>query len=100
MPHETAPLLVTEKETARMLGLSDSTLIANRFKGTPLLPFVRIGKRSIRYRVSDIHDFVNRNSPKPAASVAAQGHGVTQANRASPESPEHASAGDLGSSIA
>lgn len=60
MPDELAPLLITEKAAARLIGLSDTTLIAARFRGAPLLPFVRIGKRSIRYRISDVHAFVNQ----------------------------------------
>jgi predicted DNA-binding transcriptional regulator AlpA len=75
------PLLITEKAAARLIGLSDSTLIAARFRGKPLLPFVRIGRRSIRYRVSDIHEFVNRNDADPSASAASRDHGMARTNR-------------------
>lgn len=60
MPDDVVPLL-TEKAAARLIGLSASTLIAARFRRQPLLPFVRVGKRSIRYRIADINDFIDRN---------------------------------------
>lgn len=56
------PLLVSEKEAAKLLGVSPAMLTASRFKRQPLMPYVRIGKRSIRYRLSDIHDFVERST--------------------------------------
>jgi hypothetical protein len=55
------PLLVTEKEAAKLIAVSPSMLVAHRFHGRPLLPFVRIGKRSIRYRMADIEEFIKRN---------------------------------------
>lgn len=51
------PLLVCEKTAAKMIGMSSSMLLSRRFRNDPLLPFVRIG-RSIRYRVTDIKNFV------------------------------------------
>jgi hypothetical protein len=54
--------LVSEKQAARLLGVSPAMLTASRFKRQPLMPFVRIGKRSIRYRLSDIHDFIERST--------------------------------------
>jgi hypothetical protein len=55
-------LLVSEKEAARLLGVSPAMLTARRFKRQPLMPFVRIGKRSIRYKLSEIHEFVERST--------------------------------------
>jgi hypothetical protein len=59
---KTEPFLVCEKTAARLLSISAGTLIAGRFRRQPLLPFVRAGKRSIRYRVADIEDFIKRNT--------------------------------------
>ena len=100
MSDDIKPLLVTEKAAARLIGLSDSTLIAARFRGTPILPFLRLGKRSIRYRVSDIHDFVNRNDAPRPASVAANGHGMTEVERANRSSTERARVGNRATSSA
>jgi hypothetical protein len=62
------PLLVCEKIAARMIGVSPSLLVARRFRKQPLLPFIRIGKRSIRYRVADIEDFVQRCTAEGGSS--------------------------------
>ncbi len=70
---EIAPLLVSEKTAAKLIGLSNSTLIAARFRKQPFLPFVRVGKRAIRYRLTDIHDFVDRNFECLSADIAKQG---------------------------
>jgi hypothetical protein len=67
---EPAPLL-PEKATARLLGVSPATLIANRFRGQPLLPYVRVGKRAIRYRPTDIRDYIDRNI-EPASLTKAK----------------------------
>lgn len=52
------PLLVCEKTAAKMIGMSPSLLVSRRFRNQPLLPFVRVGGRSIRYRLTDIEVFV------------------------------------------
>lgn len=61
---ESAPLLVSEKEAARLLGLSSATLTAGRFRNQPILRFVRIGTRAIRYRLDDIHALIDRNTSR------------------------------------
>ena len=71
MADEIAPLLVTEKTAARLMGISDATLIAHRFRAQPLLPFVRVGRRAIRYRLADIHEFVDRNVERPVEKARA-----------------------------
>ena len=59
------PLLVCEKTAARLMGVSPAMLVAGRFRKRPLLPFVRVGSRAIRYRLSDIDDFIDRNTNRP-----------------------------------
>ena len=56
------PLLVSEKKAAALIGVSGGMLIAGRFRKKPVLPFVRIGKRAIRYRLTDIHNYIDRNT--------------------------------------
>ena len=59
---EVAALLVGEKTAAKLIGVSPTMLIAGRFRKRPLLPFVRVGSRAIRYRVADIEDIIYRNT--------------------------------------
>ncbi len=66
-PPLNGPLLVTEKEAARLICISPSALIASRFRKQPIMPFLRVGSRAIRYRLSDIHDFIER-SVRPSKS--------------------------------
>lgn len=70
MTNETGPLLITEKAAARLMSISESTLIAARFRRAPLLPFVRIGKRSIRYRISDVHALVEQSVDRSSVKNA------------------------------
>lgn len=93
MSDEIVPLLVTEKAAAAMIGVSASTLIANRFKGTPLLPYVRIGKRGIRYRTRDIHEFVDQDADRRRTDVASRVHGAT------PSGLKHRAASNPGKNI-
>jgi hypothetical protein len=59
-------LLICEKAAAKLLGVSAAMLVAGRFQKRPLLPFVRVGSRSIRYRMADITDFIDRNTNRAA----------------------------------
>jgi len=61
------PFLVPEKTAAQMIGVSYGMLVAGRFKKQPLLPFVRIGTRTIRYRVSDIEAYTGSRINTPEA---------------------------------
>ena len=57
--HENDPLLTTE-EAAAMLGLAPGTLQFYRAvpHRDPGLPYVRINARCIRYRKSDVREFI------------------------------------------
>ena len=79
--NEVSPLLVCEKVAAKLIGVSAAMLVAGRFQKRPLLPFVRVGSRTIRYRVADINDFIDRNTDRTAApplQQAAERHGVSK----------------------
>jgi len=52
-------LLWDERETAERLNVARSTLWRLRRDGR--LPYVTVG-RAIRYRVADVHDFIERNT--------------------------------------
>ena len=55
--------LLTEKEVSKLLNISVDTLRAWRKRknkeGT--LPFVKVGTKLVRYRPSDIEEFLNKN---------------------------------------
>lgn len=56
------PELLTGRETAEYLGVSEDTLAQDRYLGRGL-PYVRVGRR-IRYRASDIAAFLEANVVK------------------------------------
>lgn len=49
--------LLTTKEAANHLGVSSAYLERDRWAGARV-PFVRLGKRAIRYRQEDLDNFV------------------------------------------
>jgi hypothetical protein len=57
-----SPLLVSEKAAAKLLGVSAGMLVSARFRKQPMLPVVRLGTRTIRYRMSDIEAFIRDHS--------------------------------------
>jgi predicted DNA-binding transcriptional regulator AlpA len=63
------PLLVETRRAAEIIGFSVSTLEKWRFYETPgSPPVVRIG-RACRYRLSDLHDWVDRQGDVPVSSL-------------------------------
>lgn len=65
LQHE--PPLITEAAAARRLGVSPQYLLKWRFLGRPALPFVRLGKRMIRYRPADIDALIQNRVVAPTA---------------------------------
>jgi excisionase family DNA binding protein len=53
--------LISAGEAADILGLKESTLAQFRWRGDKRLPWVKLGK-SIRYKLSDIEEFIERNT--------------------------------------
>lgn len=50
--------LLTTKEASKLLGVSTSFLERDRWAGARI-PFIKIGSRAIRYRPSDLDDYIN-----------------------------------------
>ena len=50
--------LLTTREAARFLGMSESFLERDRWEGARI-PFIRVGKRAVRYKLSTLEAFVN-----------------------------------------
>jgi len=58
--------LLPEKKAAQILGLQPHTLAVWRLRASkglpaPDLPYVRVGRRAIRYRLSDVQRFIELN---------------------------------------
>ena len=51
--------LLTTKEAARLLGVSESFLERDRWQGARI-PYVKIGARAVRYERSTLADYIAR----------------------------------------
>ena len=54
----TIPTLLKASEVAKILQVSPRTLASWRTNNSDDLPFVRIGDKTVRYRPSDVEDFI------------------------------------------
>ena len=64
------PKLLSPREAAEVLGLSVATLATWRSEGRVPLRFVRCG-RHIKYRLSDLIDFIDKRTENPGALAGA-----------------------------
>jgi excisionase family DNA binding protein len=53
--------LISAGEAAKILGVKESTLSQQRWRGCKSLPWVKLGK-SVRYKLSDIDAYIERNT--------------------------------------
>jgi excisionase family DNA binding protein len=72
------PDLVTREEAAAFLGVSVQTLRLWACKGQNDLPYIKVG-RAVRYRVSDLHKFLDRRTFTSTAEYAADGRALDAA---------------------
>lgn len=49
--------LLTTKQTAPILGVSEAFLERDRWAGAKV-PFIRVGSRAVRYRLSDVNAYI------------------------------------------
>jgi len=49
--------LLTTKEAARYLGVSEAFLERDRWAGARI-PFIKIGSRAVRYRITDVDSYI------------------------------------------
>ena len=54
--------LLTTAEAAKFLQLSPAWFARDRWSGSPTIPFIRVAKRSVRYRFSDLLEHVENNT--------------------------------------
>jgi len=52
--------LLTTKQTANILSVSEAFLERDRWAGARI-PFIKVGARAIRYRMQDIERYLNEN---------------------------------------
>lgn len=60
--------LLTTKEAARYLGVSEAFLERDRWAGARI-PFVRIGSRAIRYELSALEAYVKSNTRRSTSAI-------------------------------
>lgn len=60
--------LLTTKEAARLLGVSDAFLERDRWAGARI-PFVKIGSRAVRYRQSVLDDYIFQQSRQSTSAT-------------------------------
>lgn len=72
------PLLLTEKEAARLLGFAPKTMQAWRSSGRVKLPFVRISKGCVRYRRCEIDAWLDQQLRTSTSDDAARGFVLRQ----------------------
>lgn len=56
--------LLNTQEAAEFLGMGVSTLEQARVYGHLAIPYVRIGSRTIRYRLEDLEQYVQNLKPR------------------------------------
>lgn len=64
IPEPATTLLLTAREAARALAVSERTLWQLTSDGQ--LPAARLGKRSVRYSLSDLREFIERQKQTAA----------------------------------
>ncbi len=63
-----AEQLITTEEAAQRLGVSKAFLERDRWAGARI-PFIRIGARAVRYRVSDLDHYIEQRQRRSTADL-------------------------------
>ena len=61
--------LFTTKDAAQFLGVSKAFLERDRWAGARI-PFIKVGSRAVRYRLSDLNDYINKQVRLSTSEVA------------------------------
>ncbi len=61
--------LFTTKEAAELLGVSKAFLERDRWAGARV-PFIKVGSRAVRYRLSDLESYIERQIRHSTSQVA------------------------------
>ena len=57
--------LLTSKEAAAFLNIPLGSFKVRRSRGTLVLPFVKVGPRSIRFKLEDLEAYASENTVHP-----------------------------------
>ncbi len=74
-------ILLTTKQAAKYLGMSEAFLERDRWAGARI-PFVRMGARAVRYEFSALQAYVKSNKLDRLYYVSALKYGSPKGNRA------------------
>ena len=61
--------LLTTAEAAEFLGVSKAFLERDRWAGARV-PFIKVGSRAVRYRLSDLNDYIEKQVRLSTSQVA------------------------------
>ena len=61
--------LYTTKEAAQLLGVSKAFLERDRWAGARV-PFIKVGSRAVRYRLSDLNHYIDKQVRLSTSQVA------------------------------
>lgn len=61
--------LFTTKDAAQFLGVSKAFLERDRWAGARI-PFIKVGSRAVRYRLSDLNEYINKQVRLSTSEVA------------------------------
>lgn len=61
-------VLCTTKQAAQYLGVSPAFLERDRWAGARI-PFVKLGTRSVRYRLSDLDNFIDAQTRTSTSNI-------------------------------
>lgn len=61
--------LLNTKEAAQFLGVSKAFLERDRWAGARV-PFIKVGSRAVRYRLSDLESYIERQIRRSTSEVA------------------------------
>jgi len=61
--------LLNTQQTATLLGVSKAFLERDRWAGAKI-PFIRIGSRTVRYRLEDINTYIESNQRHSTSDTA------------------------------
>ncbi|TYC62970.1 helix-turn-helix domain-containing protein [Marinobacter sp. BW6] len=61
--------LLNTKEAAQFLGVSKAFLERDRWAGARV-PFIKVGSRAVRYRLSDLNDYIEKQVRLSTSQVA------------------------------
>ena len=61
--------LLTTAEAAKFLGVSKAFLERDRWAGARV-PFIKVGSRAVRYRLSDLNDYIEKQVRLSTSQVA------------------------------